>query len=182
MGRMCFKMTDPGLKCRGYQFKADVVNTCDAATCVREGFHAAENPLDCFSYYGSFDNSEFWLCLADGEIHEDLSDTKLSCTELVFVKRLELFEMVAFACQYILRNPKRKLSERVKRDMGQTDSNGYVIVIGENPLGGCACGGKAIGLVRTDESGTPVEFAVLTEDAIEEGNVYNMAGEVVAEL
>jgi hypothetical protein len=175
-------MTDPGLKCRGYQFKADEVNTCDAATCVREGFHAAENPLDCFSYYHSFENSEFWLCLADGEIHEDQTDTKLSCTELVFVKRLELFEMAAFGCQYILRNPKRKLSERVKRDMGQTDSNGYVIVIGENPLGGCACGGKAIGLVRTDESGTPVEFAVLTEDAIEEGKIYNMAGEEVAEL
>lgn len=182
MGRMCFKMTDPGLRCRGYQFKADVVNHCDAATCVREGFHAAENPLDCFSYYHSFETSEFWLCLADGEIHENLTDTKLSCTELVFVKRLELFEVVAFACQYILQHPKRKISDRVKKDVGQTDSNGYVIVIGENPVGGCACGGSVIGLVRTDETGTPVEFAVLTEDAIEEGNIYDMAGKVVGEL
>lgn len=57
-----------------------------------------------------------------------------------------------------------------------------MIVIGKDPLGGCACGGKAIGLVRTDERGTPVEFAVLTEDAIEEGKIYNMAGEVVAGL
>ena len=111
-----------------------------------------------------------------------MSDTKLSCTELVFVKRLELFEMVTFACGYILRHPKRELSQKVKHDKGQTDSNGYVIVIGKDPLGGCAIGGKAIGLVRTDESGTPVEFAVLNEDAIEEGKIYNMAGEVVAEL
>ncbi len=182
MGRMCFKMTDPGLRCRGYQFKAEEVNTCDAATCVREGFHAAENPLDCFSYYQSFENNEFWLCLADGEVHEELTDTKLACTELIFVKRLELFEVVAFACQYIVQHPKRELSRLVKRDMGQTDQNGYVIVIGENPFGVCACGGKAIGLVRTDESGTPVEFAVLTEEAMEEGKMYNMAGEAVAEL
>ena len=182
MGKVCFKMTEPGLRCLGYQFKEEVVNRCDAATCVREGFHAAENPLDCFSYYHSFENSEFWLCLADGEVHEELTDTKLSCTELIFVKRLKLFEVVAFACQYILHHPKRGLSDRVKKDMGQTDSNGYVIVIGKDPLGGCTNGGKAIGLVRTDESGIPVEFAVLTEDAIEEGNVYNMAGEVVAEL
>lgn len=182
MGRMCFKMTDPGLRCRGYQFKTEVVNRCDAATCVREGFHAAENPLDCFSYYHSFENSEFWLCLADGEVHEELTDTKLSCTELIFVKRLKLFEVVTFACQYILHHPKRGLSNRVKKDTGQTDSNGYVIVIGKDPLGGCAVGGKAIGLVRTDERGIPVEFAVLTGDAIEEGNVYNMEGKVVAEL
>ena len=113
---------------------------------------------------------------------ENLTDTKLSCTELVFVKRLELFEVVAFACQYILQHPKRKISERVKKDVGHTDSNGYVIVIGENPVGGCACGGSVIGLVRTDETGTPVEFAVLTEEAIEEGNIYDMAGKVVGEL
>lgn len=182
MGKVCFKMTGPGLRCRGYQFKADEVNRCDAATCVKEGFHAAENPLDCFSYYHSFKDNEFWLCLADGEVHEELTDTKLSCTELIFVKRLELWEVVAFACQYILRHPKRRLSDRVEKDMGQTNENGYVIVIGKDPLGGCAVGGKAIGLVRTDESGTPVEFAVLTEDAIEEGNVYNMAGEAVATL
>ncbi len=182
MGRVCFKMTAPGLRCRGYQFKADEVNRCDAATCVREGFHAAENPLDCFSYYHSFKDNEFWLCLADGEVHEELTDTKLSCTELVFVKRLELFEVVAFACQYIVQHPKRKLSERVQKDMGQTDQNGYVIVIGEDPKGACACGGSVIGLVRTDKDGIPVEFAVLTEDAIEEGNIYDMAGKVVAEL
>ena len=182
MGRVCFKMTDPGLKCRGYQLKADRVNVCDAATCVREGFHAAENPLDCFSYYHSFECREFWLCMADGEVHENLTDTKLSCTELVFVKRLELFEVVAFACQYIVQHPKRALSDRVKKDMGQTDENGYVVVIGQDPLGGCANGGKAIGLIRADETGIPVEFAVLTEDAMEEGKIYNMAGKVVAEL
>lgn len=179
MGRVCFKMTAPGLVCRGYQFKVNEVNRCDTATCVREGFHAAENPLDCFSYYHSFKDNEFWLCIADGEIHEELTDTKLSCTELVFVKRLELFEVVAFACQYIVQHPKRKLSELVKKDMGQTDGNGYVIVIGEDPQGACACGGSVIGLVRTDADGTPVEFAVLTEEAIREGKTYNMAGREV---
>lgn len=183
MGRICFKMTKPGLICRGYQFKADEVNVCDAATCVSEGFHAAENPLDCFSYYSSFKDSEFWLCLADGEVHEDQDDdTKLSCTELIFVKRLELVEVVAFACQYILQHPKRPLSSRVKQDMGHTDSNGYVVVMGQDPLGGCACGGSVIGFVRTDEKGLPVEFAVLTADGMEEGKIYNIEGEEVAEL
>lgn len=182
MGKVCFKMTAPGMVCRGYQFKPDVVNVCDSATCVREGFHAAENPLDCFSYYSSFEKNEFYLCLADGEVNEDLTDSKLSCTELIFVKRLELWEMVAFACQHIVSHPKRSLSDLVQKDMGQTDENGYAIVIGRNPLGACTNGGSVIGLVRTDESGTPVEFAVLTGDAIEEGNIYNIAGEVVGTL
>lgn len=181
MGRVCFKMTKPGLICRGYQFKADEVNICKAATCVREGFHAAENPLDCFSYsdYTYFKNNEFWLCIADGEIHEDMSDTKLSCTELVFVKRLELFEVVAFACQYIVQHPKRELSRLVTRDKGTTNKNGFALVIGEKPVGTCGAGGSVIGLVRTDAEGIPVEFAILTEDAVEEGKTYDMEGKEV---
>ena len=182
MGRVCFKMTEPGLKCRGHQFKADEVNICESATCVKEGFHAAENPLDCFTYYPSFKRNEYWLCLADGEIHEDMSDTKMSCTELVFVKRLELFEVVAFACQYIVQHPKRKLSELVCKNAGKTNRNGFAVVIGENPVGSCGKGGSVIGLVRTDAEGIPVEFTIMTEEDIEEGKTYGMDGKEVAVL
>lgn len=180
MGKVCFKMTEPGLICRGYSFKQGEVNVCEAATCVKEGFHAAENPLDCFTYYHSFQDNEFWLCLADGEIHEDLSDTKLSCTELIFVKRLELWEMVAFACEYIVQHPKRTLSDLVRREHGLTNDQGFAVVVGKTPTATCRRGGEVLGLVRTDEAGIPVEFAVITEEATAPGKTYNIAGEEVA--
>lgn len=179
MGRVCFKMTSPGLKCRGYQFKVDEVNLCEAATCQKNGFHAAENPLDCFSYYSSFKDNEFWLCLADGEVHENLTDSKLSCTELVFVKHLELWEVVAFACQYILEHPKRALSERVCRDHGTANANGFAVVVGRDPRATCIHPGDVLGLIRTDEAGNCLEFSVLTEEAVKEGKTYDIAGREV---
>ena len=42
-----YKGFNKGLTCRGYQFKADEVNVTKEANCVRNGFHCAENPLDC---------------------------------------------------------------------------------------------------------------------------------------
>lgn len=179
MGRICFKMTAPGLKCRGYQFKLDEVNLCEEATCQVGGFHAAENPLDCFTYYHSFRDNEFYLCLADGEVHENLTDSKLSCTELVFVKRLELWEVVAFACQYIVEHPKRRLSDRVCKDHGLTNDQGYAVVIGREPTATCRKDGAVLGLIRTDEHGIPVEFAVITHDATVAGKTYDINGREV---
>ena len=96
MGMYVYKMFNKGLICRGYKFK-EGLNECDHATCVREGFHAAENPLDCLSYYPDFDNSECWLCYADGDIHEDGTDSKISCTCLEILRRLEKHEFVVEA-------------------------------------------------------------------------------------
>lgn len=182
MGRVCFKMTSPGLICRGYQFKMDEVNTCEEATCQKNGFHAAENPLDCFTYYNSFEGNEFYLCLAEGEVHENhLTDSKLSCTELVFVKRLELWEVVAFSCQYIVKHPKRKISDRVCKQHGLTNENGFAVVIGQDPTATCKEDGAVLGLIRTDENGTPVEFSVITGDKTEAGKTYDMSGSEVDE-
>lgn len=179
MGKVCFKMTEPGVRCRGYQFKVDEVNLCEAATCQDTGFHAAENPLDCFSYYPSFKSNEFYLCLADGEVHENMTDSKLSCTELIFVKRLELWEVVTFACHYIVEHPKRRLSDRVCKDHGMTNDQGYAVVVGRDPTATCRNYGDVLGLVRTDENGLPVEFAVITGETTKKGKTYDIQGQEV---
>ena len=133
MGMFVYKMFDKGLKCRGYQFKVGV-NECEHATCVREGFHAAENPLDCLSYYPNFDESECWLCYADGDIHEDGSDSKISCTRLEILRPLDKFNFVYEAVRYILEHPKRELNHLVQSERGTADENGFVIVKGRAPV------------------------------------------------
>lgn len=133
MGMFVYKMFAPGLVCRGYQFK-EGVNECERATCVKEGFHAAENPLDCLSYYPNFDESECWLCYADGDIHEDGSDSKISCTRLEILKRLSKYEFVKAALEYIAQHPKRELNDLVQQDRAETDSNGIAIAIGGDPF------------------------------------------------
>ena len=43
---IAYKGFRPGLICRGYQFVMGL-NTTEKANCRENGFHCAENPLDC---------------------------------------------------------------------------------------------------------------------------------------
>ena len=47
---IAYKGFHPGLICRGYQFVMGL-NVTEQANCAANGFHCAENPLDCLSYY-----------------------------------------------------------------------------------------------------------------------------------
>lgn len=47
-----YKGFEPDLSCRGYRFVMGK-NVTPEANCASNGFHCAENPLDCLSYYPS---------------------------------------------------------------------------------------------------------------------------------
>lgn len=171
MGMFVYKMFSKGLKCRGYQFKMGA-NECEHATCVKEGFHAAENPLDCLSYYPNWDSSECYICYAEG-IHEDGSDSKISCTHLEILRRLDIVEYIAESVRYIIEHPKRELNNLVKRDFGETNSNGFAIVIGEKPIAKAMRDGAVIALLVTARNGNGYEKLVfLHGDEVKRGVSY----------
>lgn len=82
---IAYKGFCPGLVCRGYQFKMGL-NVTEKANCAENGFHCAENPLDCLNYYGDIKHSEYYIVNAGGDIDEDSHDTKISCTQLTILK------------------------------------------------------------------------------------------------
>lgn len=57
---IAYKGFRPGLICRGYQFVMGL-NTTEKANCRENGFHCAEDPLDCLSYYSSLEHSEYYM-------------------------------------------------------------------------------------------------------------------------
>ena len=177
MGLYVYKMFEKGLKCRGYQFKVGV-NECDHATCVKEGFHAAENPLDCLSYYPNFDSSECWLCYADGEVHENGTDTKISCTRLEILRRLSKPVFVAESVNYILAHPRRPLNSRVyvcdgKNRVAPVNGNGFAIAVGEEPRAKARANGDIIALLVTSRSGNGYEKIVFIHgDEVKFGVTY----------
>lgn len=158
MGMFVYKMFEPGLICRGYQFK-EGINVCDHATCRANGFHAAENPLDCLAYYPNFRKSECWLCYADGDIHEDGTDSKISCTKLEILRRLDIYDFVFAAVEYIINHPKREISHLVFRDYGEADQNGFVIVLGKDPIAKGNRDGDILAFLIQDESGKIISFS-----------------------
>ena len=186
MGLFVYKMFNKGLKCREYKFKVGL-NECESATCVKEGFHAAENPLDCLSYYGDFDASECWLCYADGEVHEDGSDTKVSCTRLEILRRLDKAEFVYEAVRYIIEHPKRPLNSRVTvmdkyyKGTPMPNGNGFLIVVGEEPRAKATKNGEVIALLVKASGGEGYERLVfLHGEAVKRGKTYSARAETVS--
>lgn len=134
---LAYKGFDKGLICRGYQFKMGL-NVTEKANCVKNGFHCAENPIDCLTYYSKLFDSEYYIVDAGGDIDEDNCDSKISCTHLKILKRLTPKELLLHTLAYINDHPFREDSKHISKDADKT-YNGYVVVRGKNPL---ACGNK----------------------------------------
>ena len=113
-------------------------NVTEQANCAANGFHCAENPLDCLSYYSDMEHSVYCLVIPGGDIDEDHLDSKIACTELTIVKRLERQDVFLHALAYMVDHPARSWNRHVQKDRA-TASCGYAVVRGSDPI---ACGKK----------------------------------------
>ncbi len=175
-----YKGFDKDLKCRGYQFKEGSIHKEPEANCVKNGFHCAEDPLDCLSYYPNWNNSVYYIVEASGDIHEDGSDSKISCTELKLLKKLTIEEFVAVSIRYIVQHPTRKWNSRVKKDEGIAESI-FAIVRGKNPIASGKLG-TVLGYVKEFKKGNLIEsISVFVVDGINffPGVWYDVEGKKV---
>lgn len=156
-----YKAFDPGLKCRGYQFQMGL-NETETANCKRDGFHCAEDPLDCLTYYNLKD-AEIYIVEAGGDLDEDGDDSKISCTQLTILRKLEPIRLFAHILSYIVLHHSRKWNPRISQNCARA-ANGFAVVRGDNPL---ACGkkGDILALVKEKpDTGEIVETALVQVD------------------
>lgn len=131
-----FKGFNADLTCRGYQFKQSGINQTEKANCRKNGFHCAENPLDCLTYYPNWRNSVYFEVEAAGDLDEDEFDSKISATQIILKKKLSLEQLLLEAVVYMVRHPNREWHSHVYEEKGYA-ANGYVVVRGKAPM---ACG------------------------------------------
>lgn len=129
---IAYKAFDKGLECRGYKFVMGL-NVTDKANCRENGFHCAENPLDCLTYYPNLATSEYYIVDARGDIDEDGDDSKIACTELNIIKRLTREELFLHGLAYIVDHPFKKKDSHVIRDRAKS-LQGYAVVRGIDPV------------------------------------------------
>lgn len=161
---IAYKGFEPGLVCRGYQF-AMGLNMTDRANCAANGFHCAENPLDCLTYYPDMERSEYYLVDAGGDVDEDASDTKIACTELTILHRLSRSDFFLHALAYMVDHPKRQWNHRVQSETGIAQ-RGYAVVRGMAPR---ACGetGAVLALAKEEpHSGVITQIGLAEVDGI----------------
>lgn len=165
------KAFGPGTVCRTHQFTPGL-NVTDKANCRENGFHCAENPIDCMSYYSWDGKNEFWLVEAGGDIDEDGCDSKISCTQLTLIQRLTLREYAVESAKYMIRHPERDWktreygSIRVMKDRGETSGCGEsaVIVYGEHPEAVGKQGDTLILIQREGEKVTAAKWITLSQE------------------
>lgn len=146
------------------------------ANCRKNGFHCAENPLDCLTYYGNMDNSLYYIVLADGDINEDGNDSKISCTRMKLVKKLDKKGFVTHAMAYLYNHPYAD-SGHVQMDEG-TASRDFVIVRGKNPVARGEAG-TILGLVKEAEGSRQIKemgLYIVGEDGKEPMKWYDVNG------
>jgi len=129
---IAYKGFHPGLVCRDYRFVMGL-NVTEKANCAANGFHCAEDPLDCLSYYSDMDRSVYCLVRPGGDIDEDSIDSKIACTELTIIKKLEREEFFLHALAYMVDHPERKWNSHVQKGQGQAKC-GFAVVRGPDPV------------------------------------------------
>ena len=144
---IAYKGFKPGLVCLGYQFVMGM-NRTEKANCHQNGFHCAENPLDCLTYYPDLDNSEYCVVEAGGDMDEDGWDSKIACTELRIIKKLTREEFFLLGLAYMVDHPQREWNRKVKKDRSEA-VDGYAVVRGVDPI---ACGkmGDVLAFAKED--------------------------------
>ncbi|XBX04817.1 hypothetical protein QMP26_30880 [Enterocloster clostridioformis] len=107
------------------------------------------------------------MVLADGDIDEDASDSRISCTRMKLVKQLSLPEFIAHSLRYICEHPMRKEPyNQVQTERGEAD-RGFVVVRGKNPYarGGI---GDVLGFLKEEPySGRIAEIGIYVVDGHE---------------
>ena len=129
---IAYKGFNPGLVCRGYQFVMGL-NVTEQANCAANGFHCAENPLDCLRYYPNMNRSEYYLVDAGGDVDEDDNDSKIACTHLSILKKLGREEFFLHALAYMVDHPGREWNYHVQKGSGCA-RGGFAIVRGADPV------------------------------------------------
>lgn len=95
-----YKGFDTNMMCRGFQFKEGETYEESEAKLCDKGFHACENPLDCFDYYDPA-NSVFHEVELDEVSDERASDSKVVAKKITIGASINLFDMVKAGVEYI---------------------------------------------------------------------------------
>lgn len=160
---------------RIFQYREHEVHTEPKANCAENGFHCAENPLDCLRYYPDWENSVYYMVEASGDIDEDDIDTKISCTELTLLQKLELSDFIVHAVSYMVKHPKRATAYRnhgsiqvCREEYASEELVKAVIVRGKQPKA-AAPKGCIVALVQEEQE----------SEAVKQVRVYCVDGKLV---
>lgn len=180
-----YKATHADMSCtmgKGeFGYRVGTPAEAEKSKCGSTGLHACEYVLDCTAYYGLGDGNRFFLAEAGGDIAEDGTDTRISCTRLTLLRELSNREIAGQAMVYMVLHPKREGWEarrhmlEAARDRAQArQPDGIAIARGRHPAA-MGVAGSHIGLVREEDGAiTGARLFTVGRDGVRPGIWYTL--------
>lgn len=104
-----YKGFNKDMTCRGFQYEEGKEYETDSAKLCSEGFHACENPLDCFGYYGPGEAVYHEVDIEDnGERNED--DSKVVGKKIKIGAKLSVAQICKIHFEYVKKHTKKSKS------------------------------------------------------------------------
>lgn len=180
--RFAYKMFNKDLTCtsgRGkYQYTEGEWFEEPEANCAKNGFHCAENPLDCLSYYPDWKNSVCYLVEVGGDVDEDNVDSKISCTKIRLVKRLTTDQFIEQAIVYTIQHPETSRHSLIADEEGYPGRYPFVFARGKYPRAKGRIGDTIVLLEEETNSKQIIRAGTYEIDgrAYKEDTFYNVEG------
>ena len=95
-----YKGFNKDLTCRGFQYEEGKTYEEKEAELCESGFHACENPIDCFAYYAPAD-SEYREVELEDVNSERNSDSKIVAKKITIGAKIDLFKIAQVGVEYI---------------------------------------------------------------------------------
>jgi hypothetical protein len=95
-----YKGFNKDLTCRGFQYEVGKEYECDNAIICEEGFHACENPIDCFYYYDPAE-SVFHEVEQRGKLAKHDDDSKVASTKIKIGLKIDIKTIVECGIKFI---------------------------------------------------------------------------------
>ena len=95
-----YKGFNKDLTCRGFQYEEGKTYEEKEAKLCESGFHACENPIDCFAYYAPAD-SEYREVELEDVNSERNSDSKIVAKKITIGAKIDLFKIAQVGVEYI---------------------------------------------------------------------------------
>ena len=120
-----YKGFDKDLKCRGFQYEVGKEYEEGSAELCKKGFHACENPLDAFSYYGPTDSRYCEVDVDDnGERNND--DSKVCGKHIKIGAEIGLKGVINAGVRFVFDKCESATEENVSGDRGNAAASGLM--------------------------------------------------------
>ena len=118
-----YKGFNKDMTCRGFQFEEGKTYEEKEAKLCESGFHACENPLDCFGYYAPGQSVYHEVEIEDVCDERKSDDSKVCGKRITVGAKLDIAYMAKMAVQFVF--------EKVKKEKATTGDSAHAATTGD---------------------------------------------------